>query len=116
MWRKTAIHELFKWIPKSSEALQLAAGSIAAEGRTIETTAIDLGSVALPMEETAPALDALTEQLEIVQPVGGYPDVVVTPAGCTHPDIPPSRLEGLALGHRIVCPACGEELPPAVAQ
>jgi recombination protein RecT len=115
MWRKTAIHELFKWIPKSSEALQLAAGSIAAEGRTIETTAIDLGSVALPMEETAPALDALTDHLE-----GRASDYVAPverdPRNCTHPDIPPSRLEGLAPGHRIVCPACGEELPPAVAQ
>lgn len=31
MWRKTAIHELFKWLPKASEAMELAARDIAGE-------------------------------------------------------------------------------------
>lgn len=100
MWRKSAIHELFKWIPKSSDALQLAATSIANEGRVIETTALDLGSVSLPMEDSKPALDALTDKL------AGAP----APRDCAHPNVPPSKLEALAPGRSLVCDVCGEEL------
>jgi len=32
------------------------------------------------------------------------------PAGCSHPDVPPSAVSGLAAGETVTCKACGEAL------
>lgn len=103
MWKKTAIHELFKWLPKSTEQAEEIARTVLAEGtdpRVLEAHATALGTVALPGQPTeAPAsLDAVAAGLE--QQPG---------AACAHgpivtalPFLPPSQ--------RIPCTACGEEV------
>jgi hypothetical protein len=32
------------------------------------------------------------------------------PAGCSHPDVPPSTVAGLAAGETVICKACGEAI------
>jgi recombination protein RecT len=114
MWKKTAIRALVKYLPKSSEKMQRAAAQILGEGApAIETTAIDLGSVALPMEDKRPALDALVDQITESTTIAGLDEVGVQ-GPCPHPAIPPSRLKP---GQILVCPDCSEDVRgPAVAQ
>jgi recombination protein RecT len=104
MWRKTAIHELFKWLPKSSEESERVARAILTEAspdqRAIETTAIDLGRAELPAGEATsdkPAtLDQLAEQL--------------APA-CTgaHEPIAEKLARTIPLD-QVLCTGCGEEV------
>jgi len=104
MWKKTAIHELTKWLPKETEAAERAFGAVLAEGRApIDTTAIDLGRVEVPLAgEPAGKLDQVADQL------GGQEED--DREACAHPDLTPERLAQVERGRTIVCTACGEEL------
>lgn len=106
MWRKTAIHELFKWLPKASEVMELAAREIAGE-QPIDITPIEAASVPV---ETPTGLEGLTARLQeqnaTASPNGG----TTSPKDCSHPQIPPSRVQALKPGKSIPCPDCGEEL------
>jgi len=59
MWRKTAIHELFKWLPKASEAMERVAREIGGDP-AIDVTPIEGASV--PMAATG--LEGLTARLQ----------------------------------------------------
>lgn len=100
MWRKTAIHELFKWLPKSSEDMERVARAIdAQDGRVIETTATDLGKAEVVLAgESRPALDQVADQLAS----GGQG---VTAENCPHPDVPTN----IPPGTSVTCEKCGEE-------
>jgi recombinational DNA repair protein RecT len=110
MWKKTAIHELFKWIPKDSEALEKVAAAIASgmDPRVIDTTGIDLGKVEVPIAgEVGSALDQVAAALES----SAAPEA---PA-CDHPQIKPSDVAG---GKSATCPDCKGEVrdPDAPAE
>lgn len=113
MWRKTAIHELFKWLPKDTEAAERTARAILSDGQPsgqiVDTTAIDLGRVELPAEPTsAGGLDAAADRLEST---GGETPAAAPAPGCSHPECPPSKVEEAARrGKTLVCGDCGEEL------
>jgi recombination protein RecT len=102
MWKKTAIHELVKWLPKSSEQAEQAARAILDDGdaRAIETTAVDLGRAELPSAPSEPekpaTLDQLAEQL--------------APADCDHAPAAAERAKSLPI-ETVTCTACGEVLP-----
>ena len=51
-----------------------------------------------------PGLDGLTDKLK------AEATITATPGTCSHPDVPPSVVAGLAAGASVVCKACGEEL------
>lgn len=94
MWKKTAIHELFKWLPKSSEDMERVARAIDAQDRpVIETTATDLGRAEVQLGEARGALDAATDQLA----VGQVQD-------CEHPGVP----KNIPPGTTATCEKCGE--------
>jgi recombination protein RecT len=95
MWKKTAIHELFKWLPKSSEDMERVSRAIAAENRpAIETTAIDLGKVEVALSgDDRPALDQVTDQLAGSQA-----------QDCDHPGVP----KNIPPGQTVACEKCGE--------
>ncbi len=95
MWRKTAIHELAKWLPKATEKAEAVARELVGE-RPIDTTAIAVSSVPL---EPVSGLEGLTARLEAEAP----------PPGCQHPAVPPSKVAELKPGNKLVCPDCGEE-------
>lgn len=84
MWKKTAIHELFKWIPKDTEKMERLAADIArgpdAAG-AIETTAVDLGQATIPVEDTGASLDDLAAQLDAeARPGDGAPAAAASAA------------------------------------
>lgn len=93
MWKKTAIHELFKWLPKSSEDMERVARAID-DRPAIETTAIDLGKVEVQLTgDGRPALDQVTDQLAGNQE-----------QDCDHPGVP----KNIARGATVTCEKCGE--------
>ena len=102
MWRKTAIHELFKWLPKASEAMEAAARQVVGDP-VIDVTPVEEASVPL---EAPTGLDGLTARLEEGN------EAKAAPKDCSHPSIPPSKVEALKPGKSIVCEECGEELRP----
>lgn len=110
MWKKTAIHELFKWIPKDSEKVEKLARDIVSQP-AIDTTAIDLGAAELSIGEQGSELDQVAAELEAVS--GGPPEpeeqVTKDGPGCAHPAVPPSRIAETPVGKSVVCPDCGEE-------
>lgn len=130
MWKKTAIHELFHWLPKDTEAMERAAVAItrdAAPG-VVETTAVDLGGVGLPAAgETGggSSLDRMAAEIEGQGGAGaaedppppakvGDPD----PKKCQHPDVPAP--DSIPAGQIVVCKACGMDFhggpPPSEAE
>lgn len=106
MWRKTAIRELFKWLPKSSDQAEQVARAIASDDlppvRTIDTTALHLGDVPLPAAPVpaGSALDQVADSLE----------AGAAATGCDHADVPTS----IPPGQTATCQKCGEvfEGPP----
>jgi recombinational DNA repair protein RecT len=103
MWRKTAIHELFKWLPKASEVMERAARDIAGE-QAIDITPIEAATVPV---DTPTGLEGLTARLQEQGVTSGDEK----PAGpCSHPKVPPSKIAALKPGKSIVCADCGEEL------
>ncbi len=113
MWRKTAIHELSKWLPKSSENMEL----LARGDEPTTEAAIDISAQTLPIATPRPLLeevkDGLRGQMAEPEPedeseaesdtTEAEPDA----PGCAHPKVPPSTLAG---GKVVPCPDCGEEL------
>ena len=107
MWKKTAIHELFKWLPKASEAMESAVRQVVGD-QAIDVTPIEGASVPL---EAPTGLDGLTARLEEGN------EAKAAPKDCSHPSIPPSKVGALKPGKSLVCVDCGEELKPeATAQ
>jgi recombination protein RecT len=112
MWRKTAIHELFKWLPKSSEESERVARAILTEAspdqRAIETTAIDLGRAELPAASTASDRPATLDDLAGQQHAG--------PA-CSgaHEPIADALARSLPID-AVLCSGCGEEVPGRMTQ
>jgi recombination protein RecT len=112
MWKKTAIHELAKWLPKDSEAAEKAVRAIMGEAAAIDTTAIEASSVPVAPRS---GLEGLTADLQASAAAGTEPPAAAEPetrepADCKHPAVPPSRVEALAPGKALVCPDCGQEL------
>lgn len=101
MWKKTAIHELFKWLPKDTERMEAAAREIGGASAAVDVTPVLSASV--PMQPLT-GLEGVTARLAEAPPT--EPDGE-EPKGCKHPAVPPSRLAG---GKTIVCPDCAEEL------
>jgi recombination protein RecT len=67
MWRKSAIRELFKWLPKDSDKAEQVARALSTDAvGAIETTALDLGNVTLPGagETSSAGLDHVADRLE----------------------------------------------------
>jgi recombination protein RecT len=107
MWRKTAIHELFKWVPKASEAMDRLARDIGGH-QPIDITPVEGASVPV---EAPTGLEGLTARLEESKPEAES-DAASSPKDCSHPQVPPSKVAALKPGKTIVCPDCGEELKP----
>lgn len=104
MWKKTAIHELAKWLPKATEKAEAVARELAGE-RPIDVTAMSAASV--PMEP-ASGLEGLTARLGADAAADPFPSG--QPTTCQHPDVPPSAVAVLKPGETITCKACGEAL------
>lgn len=122
MWKKSAIRELVKWLPRASEKLEEVIAKIHAEaeadaGRDAKTAVVDVEAVAstgVPMEDQGDALDRLADTLN-----GGGEETKDEPgaaADCPHPDVPDAKTKegGLAPGESITCKDCGQtwEGPP----
>jgi recombination protein RecT len=107
MWRKTAIHELAKWLPKSSEAVEQAVREITGE-RVIDVRPMEAATV-----PSAPAsgLEGLTAKLEEARAERAAAEAEL-PAGCAHVSLFGKKA---ARGKKLVCPDCGEELAEAPA-
>lgn len=110
MWRKTAIHELFKWLPKDTEQAERTARAILTDGspsgQVVDTTALDLGDVPLPDAEDAGAgqgggLDAAADRLETQE----GPAAEGATAACTHPE---EKNVGPDAAGNTACGLCGE--------
>lgn len=102
MWRKTAIHELAKWLPKANEEFEKADRS--APGQTVDVTPLGRTEVPLAPPKT---LDAVADQLAAAGP------------GCTHPKVTEAVLAAVPVGQLWPCEDCGEELKgtkPAAAR
>lgn len=122
MWRKTAIRELFKWLPKASdESERIARELLAAEAERDTSAAIDVSAVEVPVEER-PGLAGLTDRLQQEQgdeepreqgsdDGDDAPSTAVAAAECEHPSVPPSRVASTPRGKSVVCEECGEEFP-----
>lgn len=81
------------------------------EGKTtwaeiVAAAAEERGEAPPPAEQKKAGLEGLTEKLRASEPEGEKQK----PAGCSHPNVPPSKLAALEAGKSLVCPACGEEL------
>jgi recombination protein RecT len=68
MWKKTAIHELAKWLPKSTEAMENAIRSITGE-QPIDITPVQGASVPT---EPASGLEGITAQLQAANAVQDF--------------------------------------------
>lgn len=108
MWKKTAIHELAKWLPKSTEAMERAVRSIGGEA-AIDITPVQGASV--PAEPVS-GLEGLTARLQDEAPE----QPAEARQGCPHPAVPPSRVAQLGPGQALVCADCGTELTNPDAQ
>lgn len=108
MWKKTAIHALAKWLPKSSENMELLARG---DDEPAARPAIDV-TASVPLQAERPALEVVKDQLreEAATSVPAETDEAPV-AGCEHPKMPPSEAEKLAAaGKQAVCPDCGTVL------
>lgn len=102
MWRKTAIHELAKWLPKSTEAAENAIRAITGEA-PIDVKPLEAASV--PME-AASGLEGLTADLQ--KRAAAESGSGEGPVDCLHPNLSGKKPSGP--GKKLVCPDCGEEL------
>lgn len=112
MWKKTAIHELFKWLPKATEKMQAIAASIATDERPIDVTAetLALGEALLPEAPATPA--SLAERLEGSAPAtteGASSAPAAAATGCAH-EAARKHLARIAVGAVVVCGECAQEL------
>lgn len=96
MWKKTAIHELAKWLPKDTERAEAVVRQITGDA-PIDVTPLSGASVPA---EPATGLEGLTAQL--TAEASEQP-----PKACAHPDILPSSIKP---GESATCKACGEVL------
>ena len=103
MWKKTAIHELFKWLPKASENMERAARSIAGDAVAVDVTPVAGSTVPL---EPAHGLDGLTAQLQAAGAEEG-----AAAQGCEHPKVTAAVLAAVPIGQLWPCETCGEALP-----
>ena len=112
MWRKTAIHELSKWLPCETEDMERVARG--GEDQASNAT-IDVSAMTIPMGDK-PALEGVKDRLreENGAVTTGDPEPEGEDGGgegnaeaCIHPKVLPSALAG---GKTAVCPDCGEEL------
>lgn len=132
MWRKTAIRELFKWLPKASdESERIAREIMTAEAERNAREPIDVAALEVPVE-TRPGLAGVTDQLRAEQgdegagaeparepgsddgdetPTAAADAPRVKPADCEHPSVPPSRVAQTPKGKSVVCEDCGEAIP-----
>lgn len=110
MWKKTAIHELFKWLPKASEKMDNAVRSITGEGSApIDVTAIGRSEVEL--EPRPLGLAEVTARLEAGAEEAEPPAPQAAPKDCPHKAVPPSRVAITPKGTTVVCVDCGQEFP-----
>jgi len=93
MWKKSAIRELFRWLPKSTEELERSFREDDPDAN--RGAAIDIQTVSVPLEPKK-GLDQLTEKLGEGEP-------------CQHPAVPPSKVAATPKGHTLACPDCGQE-------
>ncbi len=104
MWKKTAIHELSKWLPCETEDMErVARGEEAPGAQTIDTTAMTI-----PIGDKPAALEAVKDKLRDEQ--GGAPPAAADDDVCPHAEVPPSMLAGVLRTKTVACEACGEEL------
>jgi recombination protein RecT len=126
MWKKSAIRELYKWIPKATEeADRLERERMEKAGLAVPAEkAIDIDAQVLPSAGSAPALDRLAESLagEGGSPMGEGGTPTPTDGGsndCPHPDVREEQMAEGALGpgEKVVCEDCGQvwEGPPLPA-
>lgn len=123
MWKKSAIRELFRWLPKATEEMERLYRED--DPSANRGAAIDIQTVSVPLEDKK-GLERLKEQLGAGEPAEGDggpggPGAAAegsspSPSTCSHPDCPPSRVAALAYGKSLVCPTCGEELTNPEAQ
>lgn len=106
MWKKSAIRELFRWLPKATEELERTFRED--DPAANQGAAIDITVASVPLEEKK-GLERVKEQL------GAGAETTETKAAetkpCEHPDCPPSRVAATPKGKNAVCSDCGEEFP-----
>jgi recombination protein RecT len=115
MWRKTAIHALFKWLPRGDrldDAVRRILDSDAPAGDARALADVPLAGALSGLSTLTARLTPAGPVVEVVPEAAAPPAtavVVMREPGqdCAHAKIPPSRLTG---GKVIVCPDCGEEL------
>lgn len=122
MWKKTAIHALFKWLPRSSEQAEAVARELSGP---IDTTAIDLGPAALqPAHGPSPLLAGVVEpETDVTAPSIPTP---ATAEPCDPPAVEPepeSDVEACAheriqlplmatpANKTLACPRCATDVP-----
>ena len=117
MWKKTAIHELAKWVPKSTEKAERAMAQIIDTSATvIDTTAADEALLPAPAKTGLEGLTMqLQEETEAEKPAGREPGSDddapdESPKGCPHPSLPNARIAAIPEGKSIACPDCGQDL------
>lgn len=127
MWKKTAIHELFKWIPKSSEKLDKVSRAILEDApprgtEIMDGTALLLGSSELPsapVTDRQPAsLDGLADRLEGEEPqedrIPGEDDGPIDEAVCRC-EKASAAAKAAPQGQAITCQVCEKKWPGQLA-
>jgi recombination protein RecT len=115
MWKKSAIRELVKWLPRASEKMEDAVAKIGtddARQAVIDVAAAE--ATEIPVEGQGDALDRLADALgapDAEPPAEREPgqDDDEAPGGvCTHPGIPQAYIDNMPEGEEKTCEKCGE--------
>lgn len=123
MWKKTAIHELNKWMPKATEKAEQVAAAINTDTSAAASAVIDIEGKSVPVEgppkgklelvkerlagEQAQAVTEATTTEE--EPPAEPEPEAPAPKACEHVTLPKQRLELIPRSKTLACPDCGEE-------
>lgn len=102
MWKKSAIRELVKWLPRQTEKAEQAARAIESDGAARRDDAIDIGAISIPTEPAGTSMDRLAEKLDAGAAAGAQQQ-----QDCPHPGLPAGLIDNMPAGEERTCTDCG---------